>query len=82
MDQFVAERYLADADGDGLRDDLERIRAAAARVEGVTLHGSVYLPADDLCLYLFTSETMDGVAGVARLASVAVDRIRPAELAQ
>jgi hypothetical protein len=82
VDQFVAERYLASVDGERLHDDLARIRDAAEHVSGVSFLGSVYLPADDLCLYLFTSESADGVAGVAQLASVAVDRIRPAEVAR
>lgn len=82
MAHFVAERYLASVDSNRLRDDVERLRRAAARVRGATLLESVYLPADDLCLYVFRSESAEQVADIARLASVDVDRIRQAEVAR
>lgn len=82
MAHFVAERYLASVDSSRLRADVDRIRRAARRVRGVSFVESVYLPADDLCLYVFTGESAEQVADVARLAAVDVDRIRQAEVAR
>ena len=80
MAHFVAERYVASADSEGARADLDRIRRAASRVGGVSFVEAVYLPADELCLYVFASESAAAVAEVARAAAVVVDRIRVAEV--
>lgn len=80
MEHYVAERYVASADGRHLRIELDRLRAAAIAVGRATFLQSVYLPDDDLCLYLFRSDSAETVAEVARLAALDVDRIRPAEV--
>ena len=77
----MAERYIASVDSRRLDADLDRLREAARRVAGTTFLQSVYLPADDLCLYLFASRSVEAVAELTRLAEVDVDRIRVAEVA-
>lgn len=81
MSHFVAERYVASVDGPHLRADLDRLRSAAIALDRrITFVQSVYLPDDDLCLYLFTSDSAETVAELVRLAALDVDRIRLAEV--
>ena len=80
MVHFLAERYVPPADRAAVAFDAGRIRAAAARVPTVRLLQTVYLPADELCLYLFEGESAERVALLGRLAELQLDRIRRAEV--
>lgn len=77
----MAERYLAGAGPAAVASDVTRIRAAAARLSEIRLVQSVYLPGDELCLYLFESDSVTTVAELGRLAELDLDRIRSAEVA-
>lgn len=78
----MAERYLAGAGSAAVASDVSRIKAAAARLSEVRLVQSVYLPGDELCLYLFESDSVTTVAELGRLAELDLDRIRSAEVAR
>jgi hypothetical protein len=80
MAHWVVERYLAGGVGAAARDDAERIRRAANDLARTRFVQSVYLPGDELCLYLFEGGSEAEVADVARVAEVDVDRIRAAEI--
>jgi hypothetical protein len=56
------------------------MRRAARAVARTRFVQTVYLPGDDLCFYVFESESAEDVAAVALAAAVDVDRIHAAEL--
>lgn len=58
MDRFLAERYLAAQNADSLALDAERMRDAAEQA-GMRLIESVYVPEDELCFYVFESESAE-----------------------
>jgi ribonuclease D len=62
MERFLAERYLAAQDAESLAVDAERVREAARRA-GACLIQTVYVPEDELCFYLFDSESAELVHG-------------------
>lgn len=79
MAHWVAERYLSSVDDGRFRADLDRIEDAARRLH-IRFVQCLYLPGDELCLYLFESDSAESVAALSREASLDVDRIRLAEV--
>jgi hypothetical protein len=78
MEHYLAERYLAGRDGAGLAVDAARVRAAAKRVGRVRVVQTVYVPGDEVCFYLFESDSAELVGAVGRLARIDLDRVLPA----
>lgn len=78
MEHYLAERYLAGRDGPGLALDAARVRAAAKTVGRVRFVQTVYVPGDQVCFYLFESDSAELVGAVGRLARIDLDRVLPA----
>ncbi len=68
MARFLVESYLPSGN---------RCRAAAARLERVELLRTVYVPEDEVCFYLFESDSAELVAEVSRSAALELDRVQP-----
>ena len=77
MARFLVESYLPSGSRDSLAADAARLRAAAARLERVELLRTVYVPEDEVCFYLFESESAELVAEVSRSAELEFDRVQP-----
>jgi len=80
MEHFLAERYVPPSGKQALAGELERIRSAARSVPAIRLVESVYVPGDELCLYLFESDSAETVALLSRVAELEMERIRRAEV--
>jgi hypothetical protein len=73
VNHFLAERYLADQDDASLSEEASRIHEAVTRLANVQLLSTLYVPGDEVCFYLFESDTAD-LGGQA----VEFDRVVPA----
>ncbi|HZQ82903.1 MAG TPA: hypothetical protein VFB25_13085 [Gaiellaceae bacterium] len=63
MGRYLAERYFVR----GFESPLEGVRTDT----GAVLLEALYLPGDEICLYLFESESSDDVAAAGRFDRVA-----------
>lgn len=77
MARFLVESYLPSGSRDSLAADAARLRAAAARLERVELLSTLYVPDDEVCFYVFESESAELVAEVSRTAKLEFDRVQP-----
>ena len=59
VSHFLAERYLAGQDGASLAREADRINAAVTARADVQLLTTLYVPDDEVCFYLFESESVD-----------------------
>jgi hypothetical protein len=75
--QFLVEAYHPARNRRSLAADAARLRAAAARLERVELVSTVYVPEDEVCFYLFESDSAELVAEVSRAARLEFDRVQP-----
>jgi hypothetical protein len=83
VEHYLAERYLSSRGGVFLNEDVARVKAAAK--EGIRLLQTLYVPDDEICFYLFESESAalveetSGAAGIelTRVLRVAVSEFRP-----
>lgn len=80
MSHFVAERYVSSEERCDAAADAERLRAAAVALGRIRFMQTVYLPADELCLYLFECDSAERVAELGRRALLDIDRIHQAEV--
>ncbi len=82
MEHYLAERYLAGREGDAIALDAARVRAATETIDRargrVRFVHTVYVPGDEVCFYLFESDSPELVGAVGRLAKVDLDRVLPA----
>ncbi len=76
MARFLVESYLPAGSRDSLAADAARLRAAAAQLERVELLSTVYVPEDEVCFYLFESESAELVAEASRAARLEFDRVQ------
>jgi hypothetical protein len=74
---YLAERYLAAGAAASLSDDVERIDSAAQHC-GAQRLATVYVPTDEVCLFLFDAATAERVSITCREARVPIDRINAA----
>ncbi len=62
MEQFLAERYVAQCD---VACDAARLRELASNAN-VHLLQTVYLPDDELCLFIFESDSRERILQLSR----------------
>ncbi len=77
MARFLVESFLPSGSRDSLAADAARLRAAAAKLERVELVSTVYVPEDEVCFYLFESDSAELVAEASRAAELEFDRVQP-----
>lgn len=73
MEHYLAEKYVPGGSAVSLAREAETLRALAAAAKGIRLLQSLYLPGEELCFYVFESETPELVAELS--GHVGVDRI-------
>ena len=82
MPEFVAERYLSAADGASATRDARSARSAADQLarDGTPVRfvRSIFIPADETCMYVFEADSIEVVRAVAARASLQVERISEA----
>ena len=82
MPEFVAERYLSAADAASAARDVRSARSAADQLarDGTPVRfvRSIFIPADETCIYVFEAESIEAVRAVAARASLHVERISEA----
>ena len=84
MGAFLAEGYLASATAAELARSGARAAAASASAGDrgrVRYLGAVFLPADQLCLFVFDAATADEVARALRGAGLPCERVTAAVIA-
>ncbi len=59
VSHFLAERYLAGQDGASLAREADRINTAITGRGGVQLVTALYVPDDEVCFFLFESDSAD-----------------------
>jgi hypothetical protein len=69
MARFLAEQYLVPDDARRAAD-LAALRARVALLGGLELVESVYVPADEMCFYLFESDSPETVRRARRFPRV------------
>ncbi len=72
MGDYLVERFLASADAPGRGGDAAD---AAFAVPGVRGLQTIYVPDDEICLYLLESESIELVERASQAAGLTVDRI-------
>ncbi len=77
MGQFLVEAYQPARSPRSLAADAARLRAAAARFESVELLSTLYVPEDEVCFYLFESDSAELVAEASRTARLEFQRVQP-----
>jgi hypothetical protein len=75
--QYLAEAYRPSRSARTLAADAARVREAAAAAGRVRLLRTIYVPDDELCFYVFESETNGLVDDATLWASLGVDRVQP-----
>jgi hypothetical protein len=76
MDHYLGERYLpATARGD-IVGDSDRLQSAARIVGAVRLVQTLYVPRDEICLYLFEADSADLVSRAAAAAAIALEQVQ------
>jgi hypothetical protein len=82
MPEFVAERYLSAANAASAARDARSVRSAADQLarDGTPVRfvRSIFIPADETCMYVFEAESIEVVRTVAARASLQVERISEA----
>ncbi len=80
---YVAEAYLPRTSAGGCREAAARARVAAEQLRRggtpVRFLRLIYLPADEICLFVFDAPSAEAVARLAELAQLASCRITEAE---
>ena len=75
MPYYLAETYTR-RDGPSLAADAGLIGAATRAPQRVRLVASLYLPADEVCFYLFESDSAELVGDVCESAGLRIDRVQ------
>jgi len=75
MAHYLAEAYTP---RDSLASDAERLGVAALGRGTVRLLDTLYLLADEVCFYLFESDSAELVEAVCASAGLRIDRVQPA----
>jgi hypothetical protein len=75
--QFLAEAYRPTGNRSSLAADTARLHAAAGRLERVELLSTLYVPEDEVCFFLFESDSVELVAEASRIARLGFDRVQP-----
>jgi hypothetical protein len=82
MSEFVAERYLSAGNAASAARDARSARSAADQFardgKAVRFVCSIFIPADETCMYVFEAESIEVVRAVAARASLQVERISEA----
>jgi hypothetical protein len=77
--EFLLECYVSRTDVRAVERGEERARIAADELtqEGTPTHflWSLFLPEDEMCLYVYEAETADAVCEAARRAELTFDRV-------
>ena len=75
--QYLAEAYRPSRTACTLAADAARVREAAEAAGSVRLLRTIYVPDDELCFYVFESDTNGLVDDATLWASLGVDRVQP-----
>jgi hypothetical protein len=79
MAEFLVELYVSGGDPDAVGREIRRVRGAAVELtaEGtpVVFLRSIFVPAEDTCLFLFEAASVDVVHEAARRASLAFEHV-------
>jgi hypothetical protein len=84
MNEFLVELYVSCTEPDGVERRAERVQRAAVALTTagtpVRFVRSIFVPADETCLFLFEAESIDAVCEAAHHAALPFDHV--AEIAQ
>lgn len=82
MTEFLAELYLPRTAAEAVDDARDRATTAAAELgaEGISvrLDRTIFVPADELCLFLFEAPSIEAVRETARRAALSFEHIAEA----
>lgn len=82
MTEFLAELYLPRTAAEAVDDARDRATTAAAELgaEGTSVHldRTIFVPADELCLFLFEAPSIEAVRETARRAALSFEHIAEA----
>jgi hypothetical protein len=82
VNEFLVELYISCAEPDGVRRRAERVRKAAVELTAagtpVRFLRSIFVPAEETCLFLFEAASMDAVREAARRAALRLDHVAEA----
>jgi hypothetical protein len=73
VEHYLAERYLSSRGGIFLAEDVARVHEAAGKA--IKLLQTFYVPEDEICFYLFESESAELVAETSVAAGLDLTRI-------
>src|SRR5262245_19008355 len=81
-ERYLIEAYLARGNERELAETARRARAAAEGLKGyggpVRYVGSIFLPQEETCFYLYEAPSAEAVREVSRLAGIVPDRVADA----
>ena len=84
MAEFLVEVYVSRANADAVQDNERRARRCA---EELSLEGtpvrflrSIFVPEDEMCLYLYQAESAEAARQAAERAALLVERVTEARL--
>lgn len=82
MTEFLAELYLPRTAAEAVDDARDRATTAAAELgaEGTSVHldRTIFVPAEELCLFLFEAPSIEAVRETARRAALSFEHIAEA----
>jgi len=82
MTEFLAELYLPRTAADAVEAARDRARNAAAELSAdgtsVRLDRTIFVPADEMCLFLFEATSIEAVQEAARRAALSFEHIAEA----
>jgi Protein of unknown function (DUF4242) len=82
VNEFLVELYVSGAEPDGVERRAERAREAAVELTAagtpVRFLRSIFVPADETCLFLFEAASIDAVRETARRAALRLDHVAEA----
>jgi hypothetical protein len=76
MEHFLAERYVPKRHRSSLDRDAAVVRAAGAP-DRIRLLQRLYVPGDEICFYLFESESAELVEHISRTVGLGLERVLP-----
>ena len=79
MNEFLVESYVSCTEPDGVERRAERAEQAAVELTAagtpVRFVRSIFVPADETCLFLFEAESVDAVREAAHHAALPFDHV-------
>ena len=76
MEHYLGERYLPAAARGDIGDESDRLQSAARTLGAVRLLQTLYVPRDEICLYLFEADSADLVSRAAAAAAIALEHVQ------